>query len=163
MWLPYVDRVSEWMGKAGGWLCIVLMVEIMYDTLARYIFNAPTGWSYDISYMLYGAAFMLGTPWTLLVDKHVRIDILHGKMSAKSKAIAEAVGYVVFFFPPIVVLLYVTGAAALDSWKMLEGSGETVWNPPIYPLKTVLFLAMALLLAQGIAQFVRSITVIRKK
>jgi TRAP-type mannitol/chloroaromatic compound transport system permease small subunit len=162
MWLSYVDRVSEWTGKAGGWLCIILMVEIMYDTLARYLFNAPTGWSYDISYMLYGAAFMMGTPWTLLVDKHVRIDILHGKMSAKSKAIAEAVGYIVFFFPPLGALLYVTGAAALDSWKMLERSGETVWNPPIYPLKTVLFLAIALLLAQGIAQFVRSITDIRK-
>jgi len=165
MWsslLKRVDRISEWMGYVSAWLVVILIGELVYDTLARYLFNAPSGWSFDITYMLYGAAFMGGAAWTLLRDEHVRVDFFYSKISPKSKAIANAIGYVVFFFPPMGVLLYFGAKFAIRSWRLLEGSGETVWNPPIYPLKTVLWITLLALLLQGIAQFARCITAIRK-
>lgn len=161
--LQGVDRLSEWLGKLAGWLCLILMGVVVYDTLARYIFNAPTGWAYDISYMLYGSAFMLGAAWTLLRDEHVRIDLVHSRMSTKAKAIAEAVGYALFFFPSIGVLVYFSIKSAIASVRMLERSGETVWNPPIWPLKIVLSIALVVLLLQGIAQFVRCITTLKNE
>ncbi len=165
MWLFLsngVDRLSEWMGHVSAWLVIILIGEVVYDTLVRYLFNAPSGWSYDITYMLYGAAYMGGGAWTLLLDEHVRIDLIYGKISPKSKAIADAIGYVVFFFPSMSVLLYFCTKFAIQSWRMLEGSGETVWNPPIYPLKTVLCITLLVLLLQGIVQFVRCIITIKE-
>jgi len=155
-----VDRLSEWMGYVSGWLVILLIVVIGYDSLARYLFNAPTGWAYDLTYMLYGAAFMGGGAWTLLRDEHVRVDLVYGKFSSKSRAIADAIGYVVFFFPSISVLLFYSTKFAIQSWRMLEGSGETAWNPPIYPLKTILCITLLALLLQGIVQFVRCIIVL---
>jgi TRAP-type mannitol/chloroaromatic compound transport system permease small subunit len=157
-----VDRLSEWMGYISSWLVVILIGELVYDTLVRYLFNAPSGWSYDITYMLYGAAFMGGGAWTLLRDEHVRIDLIYGKISPKAKAIVDAIGYVVFFFPSMGVLLYFSTKSAVHSWKMFEGSGETVWNPPIYPLKTVLVITILMLSLQGIVQFVRCITVLRE-
>jgi TRAP-type mannitol/chloroaromatic compound transport system permease small subunit len=159
----FVDRLSTWVGRVSGWFVIILIGEVVFDTMARYLFNAPTGWSYDITYMLYGAAFMGGGAWTLLKDEHVRIDLFYGKMSPMSKAIADAIGYVVFFFPPMCVLVYLCTKYAFLSWKMSEGSGETVWNPPIYPLKAFLAVCIFILLLQGIIQFVRCLIVIKRE
>lgn len=158
----FIDRISTWLGRFSGWLIIILIGEVVYDTMARYLFNAPTGWSYDVTYMLYGAAFMGGGAWTLLHDEHVRIDLIYGKISDRYRAIADIIGYIVFFFPPVGTLVYFCAKYALNSWRMLEGSGETVWNPPIYPLKTFLAISLLILFLQGIIQFGRCLIVIKK-
>ena len=130
--------------------------------MARYVFNAPTEWSYDISYMLYGAAFMLGAAYTLLLDEHVRIEVVYEKVSPRARAIIDAVCYLIFFFPAVIALLYFGGEFAFKSWKMLEGAGVSMWSPPIYPFKTIIPVAAALLLIQGLVQFVRCVAFIVK-
>ena len=165
MWssLPkYIDKLSEFVGKASAWLIALLIFELVYDTVARYVFNAPTPWSYDISYMLYGAIYMGGAAYTLLLDEHVRIDIIYEKVSPRSQAIIDAVCYVVFFFPVMGVLLFYSTEFAIKSWKMLETSGESMWSPPIYPFKTILPLAVLLLILQGSVQFGRCLVTIAK-
>lgn len=62
-----IDTLNKYIGKAAAWLVPLLILELVYDTIARYVFNAPTEWSYDVTYMLYGAIFMLGAipcSWT---------------------------------------------------------------------------------------------------
>jgi TRAP-type mannitol/chloroaromatic compound transport system permease small subunit len=157
-----VDRLSEWTGKASAWLIPILIAELVYDTIARYVFNAPTAWSYDISYMLYGTAFMGGVAYTLLRDEHVRIEIIYEKVSPKTRAVIDAIGYVVFFFPSMGVLLYFGAAFTMKSWRMLETSGESMWSPPIYPFKTVIPITILVLTLQGIAQFVRCLMAIKE-
>lgn len=140
-----------------------LVLELVYDTVARYVFNAPTEWSFDVTYMLYGAIFMLTAAHTLHVDKHVRIESLYGRASRRTKAFVDAIGYVVFFFPAVSILVYYGGLFALRSWRMGEIGGDSMWQPPIYPFKTVLPLAAALLLLQGLAEFYRCVTVIASR
>ena len=154
--LKNIDRLSIFCGKAVAWLIPVLILELVYDTLARYVFNAPTFWSYDVSYMLYGTIFMIGAAYTLFRDEHVRIEVIYDKASARTKALIDVVGYIVFFFPSLIALLYFGSGFAFKSFKMLESSGESMWGPPIYPFKAVIPLAAILLLLQGIAQFLRS-------
>jgi len=166
MWLSllkHVDRLSEWMGKISALFVVILIGVVTYDTLMRYFFNAPTGWSFDITYMLYGAAFMGGGAWTLLRDEHVRVDFIYGKISPRSKAIIDVIGYVVFFFPSMAAIFYFGALSAIRSWEILERSGMSVWNPPIYPLKTVLPVTILVLILQGIAQFARCIITIKEK
>ena len=159
----YIDKLSEFAGKASAWLIAVLIFELVYDTIARYVFNAPTTWSYDISYMLYGSAFMGGAAYTLLLDEHVRIDIIYEKVSPRSRAIIDAICYVVFFFPTMGALLFYSTGFTIRSWKMLEASGESMWSPPIYPFKTIIPLTVLLLILQGAVQFARCLVTIAKE
>ena len=71
-----IDRFSEWSGKAVAWLILPLVFGLTYEAIARYLFNAPTLWAFDLSYMLYGAIFMLGAHYTLLKGAHIRTDML---------------------------------------------------------------------------------------
>jgi len=158
----WVDRLSVWTGKGSAWLIPLLIAELVYDTIARYLFNAPTAWSYDISYMLYGTAFMGGAAYTLLRDEHVRIEIIYEKVSPKTRAVIDAIGYVIFFFPSMGVLLYFGTEFTIKSWRMLETSGESMWSPPIYPFKTVIPVTVLVLLLQGIIQFLRCIIAIKE-
>ena len=152
-----IDQINKWAGKAVAWLVPILILELVYDTVARYVFNAPTKWSYDISYMLYGTIFMLGAAYTLQIDKHVRIETFYGKMSRKSKALIDAICYVLIFFPAMVAICYFGGVFALKSWKFMEASGDSMWQPAIYPFKTVLPVAAFLLILQGIVEFIRCV------
>ena len=77
-YLFFIDRVSEWSGKAFAWLIIVLTVAVSYDVLARYLFRAPTDWAYDAAYILYGSLFMMAGAYTLSRNGHVRGDVLYG-------------------------------------------------------------------------------------
>ncbi len=158
----FIDRVSTWSGKAVAWCGLILIIELVYDTAARYVFNAPTAWSYDISYMLYGTMFMIGTSYTLLLDEHVRIGILYDRMSLRNKALINIIGYVLFFFPVTIALLYYGFEFAAASWKLGEHSGVSMWSPPIYPFKTVIPVTAFLLLLQGSVEFVRSLVFFTK-
>jgi len=157
-----IDRLSIKTGKAVSWIVPLLVLELVYDTGARYLFNSPTIWSYDISYMLYGTLFMLGAAWTLQQEQHVRIDLILAKLSPRARAAVDLVGYVVFFFPAVGALVGYGASFSLDSWMILERSGQSMWQPPIYIFKTVIPLAGLLLFLQGLARFCRCLRVLRK-
>jgi TRAP-type mannitol/chloroaromatic compound transport system permease small subunit len=158
----WIDRLSIGTGKAASWIVPVLVLELVYDTAARYLFNAPTIWSYDISYMLYGTLFMLGAAWTLQQEEHVRIDILSGRLSPRTRATVDVLGYLLFFFPAVGALFAYGASFALESWTILERSGQSMWQPPIYIFKTVLPLAALLLFLQGLSHFCRSLRLLYK-
>jgi TRAP-type mannitol/chloroaromatic compound transport system permease small subunit len=155
-----IDRISTWVGKAVAWLVPILILELVYDTAARYLFNAPTSWSFDISYMLYGVIFMGGAAMTLQQDKHVRIEVIYGQLSARARAVIDAICYLIFFFPAVGVIVYYGALFAAKSWSLLETSDQSMWQPPIYPFKTVLPVAGALLFLQGLAEFARCVRTI---
>ena len=158
-----IDNISEFVGKTVAWLIPILILELVYDTLARYVFNSPTAWSYDISYMLYGAAFMGGASYTLLLNEHVRIEIIYERTSRKTRAMIDAAGYLLFFFPSMACLLYFGALFTLKSWELHETSGISMWSPPIYPFKATIPVTAFLLILQGSVQFARCLGSIAKK
>jgi TRAP-type mannitol/chloroaromatic compound transport system permease small subunit len=157
----WIDALNRRVARAVAWLVPLLVLGLVYDTLARYLFNAPTSWAYDLSTMLYGAIFTLAAAHTLQIERHVRIETLYARLSVRKRALIDAIGYLVFFFPVTTALLGYGGAFALRSWQMLERSGDSMWQPPIYPFKTLLPLAALLLLLQGLAQFIRCLQTLR--
>lgn len=153
--MNWITRINTRITQGIAWLVPVLVLELVYDTAARYLFNAPTSWSYDISYMVYGVLFMMGAAHTLHVDKHVRIELFYDRLSARGKAIIDGLGYLIFFFPAMAILIYYGSLFAYKSWQLGETSGASMWQPPIYPFKAVLPLAAVLLLLQGMVEFAR--------
>ena len=99
-----IDAFSEWSGKAVSWLILPLVFSLTYEGIARYLFNAPTLWAYDLSYMLYGAIFMLGAHYTLQRGAHIRTDMLWEKFSPRVKGRIDAIAYIFFFFPDMILL-----------------------------------------------------------
>jgi TRAP-type mannitol/chloroaromatic compound transport system permease small subunit len=152
-----IDRFSKWQGSVFCWLIFPLIFVLDYEITARYLFNAPTLWAYDLTYMTYGCLFMFGAAYTLLVDQHVRIEAIHQAISPKTRTIFEIIGYLVFFFPALIALLIFGSEFAWESWVMKEAAKGSIWGPPIYPFKAVLPAATLLLLLQGIAQFIRCV------
>ena len=153
--LRYIDAFSEYTGKLFAWVVVVLTGSLVYEVGARYLFNAPTIWAWDLSYMLYGAHFMMGAAYTLKLNGNVRIDLFYRMLSPRKQAVVDLCLYPVFFFPPVVVLLWYGIDHAAYSWQIRELTSMTVWRVPIYPFKTVLPVATGMLLLQGTAEFIR--------
>ena len=150
-----IDTFSEWSGKAFAWLIVPLMGGLTWEVVSRYAFDAPTFWAYDLAYMLYGSLFLLGTGYTLRRGGHIRTDFLYEKLSVRWQGLIDAIGYLVFFFAPVALFFWAACGEGARSWLMGE-KADSPWRPPLYPLKLVIPLSLALLFVQGIAEFLKS-------
>jgi TRAP-type mannitol/chloroaromatic compound transport system permease small subunit len=155
-----IDTISEWSGKIVCWLVLIFTIVLGYEIVMRYVFNAPTKWAFDISYMLGGTYFWLGGGYTLLKKKHVRIDIFYRTFSIRKQALVDIFFSLIFFFPLWGLLLYELIPYVYLSWVTDERSMQGYWMPILYPFKTVMPLGVALLLLQGFAELMRSTLVL---
>lgn len=157
-----VDRVSTWVGHAFSWLIIGLTLLIGFEVFSRYVLNDPHPWAFDAQMMLYGTMFMMAGAYTLAKSGHVRGDILYGFLKPRTQATLDLVLYVIFFIPGILALIYAGYFYAADSWRILEHSSITADGPPIYPFKTIIPIAGAILLLQGLIEILRCAVCIRE-
>jgi len=155
-----IDAISAWSGRITAWLILPLIAAMTYEVVIRHV-ATPTQWAYDTSYMLYGAMFMLGAAYTLYRGAHIRTDFLYQKWSVKTQATVDALCYLFLFFPGIAVFLWLGGEFAWNSWLRDERTVGSSWMPIIYPLKAVIPVAAALLLLQGVAEFLKCIHALR--
>ncbi len=151
-----IDSLSANTGKWVAWIVIPNVLALVYEFVARYILGSPTIWSYEVTYFLYGSHFLLGAAYTLYLKSHIRIDIFYQRFSPRVKATVDTVGYLVFFFPIMIVLVYAGVQFTLQSFEMSERSGLSPWRPLLYPYKGVVLIGIFLLFLQGIAEFIRS-------
>jgi TRAP-type mannitol/chloroaromatic compound transport system permease small subunit len=159
--LHTIDAISTWFGKAAAWLIVVLMLVVCTEVFKRYILNMPTAWIFDASNMLYGTLFMMCGAYALAQNAHVRGDFLYSSMRPRTQATLDLVLYIVFFFPGIAALVYAGYDYAGDSWRIAEHSNVTANGPPIYHFKTVIPIAGALVMLQGVAETVRCIVCLK--
>jgi TRAP-type mannitol/chloroaromatic compound transport system permease small subunit len=156
-----IEGLSTATGWFAGWLIVPMTLAVGYEVTARYAFNAPTVWAYDVTYMLFGAQFMLAAAYTLLKGGHIRTDVFYERWSPRTRATIDAVSYLLFFFPGMTFVLYASAAEAWQSWLIGERSDWTPWRPVLYPLKAVIPVTAALMLLQGFAELVKCLRVIR--
>ncbi|MFO1049076.1 MAG: TRAP transporter small permease subunit [Geminicoccaceae bacterium] len=159
--LHTVDGITTWLGKAAAWLIMALMGLVCIEVVKRYALNMPTAWVFDASNMLYGSLFMLAGAYALAQNAHVRGDFLYSSMRPRTQAAFDLVLYIVFFLPGIAALLYAGYRYAALSWRIHEHSTVTADGPPLYPFKTVIPIAGALLMLQGLAEIVRCLVCLR--
>lgn len=157
-----VDEISTWVGKAAAWLIIVLMTVVCVEVFKRYIMNMPTSWIFDLNNMLYGSLFMLCGAYTLAQNAHVRGDFLYSSMKPRTQALLDLILYFVFFIPGILALCYAGYYFAKESWLINEHSNVTADGPPIYHFKTIIPIAGALIMLQGVAEIVRCVVCLKE-
>jgi TRAP-type mannitol/chloroaromatic compound transport system permease small subunit len=152
-----ITSVSGWTAKISSWIVLLLILTICYDVFMRYLFNAPTTWSYILSFMI-GAAFSaLGQAWGLSIGSNVRVDIFYARFSPKTKLIIDIVFAIIFFFPLYGFLVYYFGEKAWDAFVSKQYAIESIWYPVLWPYITVVTFGLGLLFVQGIAIFLRDV------
>ncbi len=156
-----IDEISYWSGKAFAWLIVALTFVVSIEVFKRYILNAPTAWIFDFNNMLYGTLFMMTGAYTLALSAHVRADFVYIYLRPRAQAALDLALYLLFFLPGIAALIYAGYDYAAISWRIGEHSTITAEGPPLYYFKTVIPIAGALVLLQGVAEILRCIQCIR--
>jgi TRAP-type mannitol/chloroaromatic compound transport system permease small subunit len=156
--ISWIEKLSIWTGKAASWLIFPMAGALVIEVILRKIYE-PTIWAMDFSTMMYGTHFYLGAAFTLYAGKHIRTDFLYENWSPKTRALLDALQYILFFLPGMVIYLYVTTEFAAESWSFWEKMATT-WRPPAYLYKTVMPVAAFLLLLQGIVEFVKCVRIV---
>ena len=160
--LLIVDRLSTWVGQAFSFFIVLLTLHVAWEVFSRYALGAPRAWAFDVMIMFYGTLFMMAGAYTLAKNSHVRGDVLYGFFTPRTQATLDLVLYIVFFIPGVFALTYAGYFYAADSWRINEHSTITYEGPPLYPFKTVIPLAGAILLAQGVVEIIRCIICLRQ-
>jgi len=152
-----IDKFTDTSGTWVAWLNLPLVAIVAWEVFARYLFNAPTIWSFDLTYMLYGTIFMLGCAYALHKGAHIRTDFFFEKWSTRTKGMIDSVAYIVFFFPGIFVFFLVSWEEGWYAFTINELSEQTPWRPILWPYKMVVPLACLLLLIQGVSETLKSV------
>ena len=155
--IDIIDSVSIFSGKLVAWMILPMVASLVYEVVARYFFNAPTVWAGDLSTILYGAFFMLGSAYTLQQQQHIRTDFLYEGWSTKTKGIVDSILYITCYFPGLGIFMWLSWTYALKSTQLQERIISSPWMPYIWPLKLCIPLAVALLLIQGMSELAKSL------
>ena len=160
--LLFVDKVSTFVGQAFSWLICSLTLLISWEVFSRYALDHPHPWVFDVMIMMYGTMFMMAGAYTLAKSGHVRGDVLYGFFEPRTQASLDLALYILFFIPGVVALAWAGYYFAADSWAINEHSNITSEGPPVYPFKTVIPVAGAFLLLQGIVEIIRCVICIKE-
>jgi TRAP-type mannitol/chloroaromatic compound transport system permease small subunit len=155
-----IDALNDAVGRAVSWLTLALVAVAFFVVVLRYGFSFGRIWLQESYVWLHGIIFMLGAPFTLLHNGHVRIDIFYAARGPRFRATVDLVGSILFLMPTIVVLTIVSVPYVRDSWSRLETSYETGGIPAVFLLKTVLVIFCVLLGMQAVALAARAIMVL---
>jgi len=157
-----IDKVSDWVGKIACWIIVPLVLGTVYDVFMRYVFQAPTKWAYEMTWMEYGALFMLGGAYGLLHKIHVRVDVLFKQYPERVKLWFDAVLYVVVFLPLFAILIKSSSSFAAEACMIWEVSAISYWQPYIWPIKTLMPVVFILMFLQAISELIKIVIQLKK-
>lgn len=164
-WARRIDRFSEWSGRGLYWLTLGMVAVGAFNAIARYLdrytgLGLSSNMWIELQWYLFSLLFLLGAAYTLKYDDHVRVDVLYSRLSRRGKAWINVLGTVLFLLPFCAVMAWMSIPFVSNSWAILEGSPDP-GGLPRFPIKTVIPLALLLVMAQGVSLLIREIAVLR--
>ena len=159
--LGIIDGISEFSGKAFSYLILPVTLLEAVEVVRRYLFDSPTDWAWELAALIAGAMFIMGAGWVLKDDKHVRTDLIYGRLPRRWQAGFDLFFFTTIFFSFVGVMTWKGTKQALYSVGILERT-FSMWAPPLYPLKITIALAFIILALQGIAKWIRDLHVLIK-
>lgn len=152
-----ITTINRKVFEAAAWLIYPLVFVVMYEVVKRYVFLNPTNWVYDMTWILFGAFTFLGGAYVLAEGGHVKADVVYDILPPKGKAIISLICNLLFFFPLMILITYSSYNYFWKSFISNETSAQTSWRPILWPSKLIMLIAFALLLLQGIVEFVKAV------
>ncbi|WP_319405076.1 TRAP transporter small permease subunit [uncultured Desulfosarcina sp.] len=154
-----VDATNKVVGRFSQYLVFVMMGVLLFESFSRTIFNQPHIWVVEIAQFTMAAYYLLGGGYSMILEGHVRMDLLYGRWSAKTRAVVDLITAVVLVFY-LVILLY--GAISSVEYALRYGQvNYTSWAPPLAPIKVIMAIGIVLMLLQAIAIFFKDLATAR--
>ncbi|HEY5305789.1 MAG TPA: TRAP transporter small permease subunit [Pseudolabrys sp.] len=155
-----VDAANTWIGKRLAWLILAAVIVSAVNATVRKIFDTSSNSWLELQWVLFSIVFLLCSPWTLLDNEHIRIDIVNQMLPKRLRDSIDAVGHT-FFLMPLCIIMIITGIPFFfRSFEINEQSGNA-GGLPQWPSKALLMIAFTLLLMQGLSELVKRIAVMR--
>ncbi|MGA4493158.1 TRAP transporter small permease subunit [Vreelandella venusta] len=151
-----VDKISEvsaWVSKLA---IVVLVLSMLYEVIARYVFNSSTIWAFDISYMATGVAFVLGVAWTAQIDGHIKVDVLSSLLPNNVYRLIVGVVYTVVLFPTFLFMAWYGWKKTVSAFITNEVEMVSTWAPQMWPFYTCIAVGLTLLALQFLVIGLRS-------
>ena len=161
----WIDRLSRGVGHLASWLTLSMILLGAFNATARYLGKwtglhlSANAWT-EGQWYLFAMVFLLGAAATLEQDRHVRVDVLYGRLGPRGQALVDLLGTLLFLLPFCIFALVVSWPAVSSSWAIREGSPDP-GGLPRYPIKALILVAFALLGLQGISQAIRALARLR--
>jgi TRAP-type mannitol/chloroaromatic compound transport system permease small subunit len=161
VFVRYVDAVNYAVGRFAMYLFFVLGGVLIYATLSRVLAGVPVNWALEMSQFLLSAYYLLGGPYSMQLDSHVRMDLLYTSLSPRTRAVTDActILFVIFYL----VVLFLGGLSATDYAIVYQQKNYSSWAPLLWPIKVVMTVGIFLMLLQTIATFFRDVAEARGK
>lgn len=156
-----IDSISAFIGRGVAWLALVIVLLQFALVVARYLFGIGSIWVTESVVYGHAALFLLASAWTLRSRGHVRVDIFYADASPRARAVIDLLGALLLLVPFALALLWLSVPFAARSWAILERSQEASGLPLVFVLKTLLPVFALMMALQGVAQAIRSVTVLR--
>ncbi len=160
-----IDAVTTAFGKVSWWLTVVMVLIGATNVITRYVGRAIGVSLGGTEYIVlqtyaYNVIFLLGASYVFRRDGHVRVDIVYGSLSKRTRAWIDLFGIAVFLIPFTILGLWLSDGYVARSWRQLEVN-MNAGGIPIYPIKTVILIAFGLLLLQGISEAIKNVAFLR--
>ena len=155
-----IDAVNTWLGKRLAWLILAAVIVSAANATVRKIFDTSSNSWLELQWVLFSIVFLLCSPWTLLANEHIRIDIVNNLLPKWLRNTIDVIGHA-FFLLPLAFIMIITGIPFfLRSVEINEQSGNA-GGLPQWPSKSLVMIAFALLLFQGLSELIKRIAVMR--
>ena len=155
-----IDRMNTWLGKRLAWLILAAVVVSAVNATVRKLFDTSSNSWLELQWVLFSVVFLMCSPWTLLENEHIRIDIVNNLLPKWLRNTIDVVGHA-FFLLPLAFIMTITGVPFfIRSYEINEQSGNA-GGLPQWPSKSLIMIAFALLLLQGVSELIKRIAIMR--
>jgi len=156
-----IDSATAWIGKRLAWLVLAAVIVSAVNASVRKVFDTSSNSWLELQWVLFSVVFLLCSPWTLLSNEHIRIDIVNNLLPKWVRDTIDVVGHL-FFLLPLAVIMVLTGVPFfLRSYEINEQSGNA-GGLPQWPTKSLIMIGFAMLFIQGLSELVKRIAVMRE-
>ena len=155
-----IDAFTRWTGKRLAWLILVAVIVSALNAIVRKVFDTSSNSWLELQWVLFSIVFLLCSPWTLLDNEHIRIDIVNQMLPKRVRDSIDVVGHVAFLMPLCVIMIITGGPFFMRSVEINEQSGNA-GGLPQWPAKSLIIIGFTLLLVQGISELIKRIAVMR--
>lgn len=159
----FIESISEGSGRVFAWFGLALVLLLCFEVFMRYVLDNPTSYTYEIATMLGVVIGTGGLAYTHLHHGHVRVDVFWRLLPPRGRAIADVIASILFFFPLLILLVYISADWVVHSYTMHEISTETYMYPIVWPVRAVMLLGLFLIVPQGVAKLIRDLYIVKRK
>jgi TRAP-type mannitol/chloroaromatic compound transport system permease small subunit len=153
-----IDALNAWLGRWLSWAILVAVIISSVNAVVRKVFDMSSNAFLEMQWVLFSIVFLLCSPWALLNNEHIRIDIINFKLPLKMRSWIDLIGHVFFLLPFTLILLWTSIPFFLTSLRLNEQS-FSAGGLPQWPAKSLIMIGMALLLAQGLSELIKRVAI----